>query len=66
MSALPQATTPNPHANLLNVQQITNKMEFQPKKTFPEMKRQGREADYSVSEINEVGGILCHSLETSS
>jgi hypothetical protein len=33
MSAIPQAITPNPHTNLLNVYiQIANKMGFQPKK----------------------------------
>jgi hypothetical protein len=33
MSAIPQAITPNPHTNLLNVYiQIANTMRFQPKK----------------------------------
>jgi hypothetical protein len=33
MSDIPQAFTPNPHMNLLNVYiQIANKMGFQPKK----------------------------------
>jgi hypothetical protein len=36
MSAIPQAITPNPHTNLLNVyKQIANKMEFEQKKTVP-------------------------------
>jgi hypothetical protein len=35
MSAIPQANTPNPHTNMLNVyMQIANKMEFQPKKKY--------------------------------
>jgi hypothetical protein len=35
MSALSQATAPNPHINLLNVYiQIANKMEFQQKNTI--------------------------------